>query len=315
MSRSDCINRAKATIESRYNRSKYQFDQNILEASLKIKGFSEVDGYIKATGARILSAAVSNTGSIDEIRRDYENAVKRKKTLLLENGYPADYCDLKHYCDKCGDTGYVGIRICNCLKREINYELLKESGLYHLSKTQSFDTFSFKYYYEDEENLQKIKEHYEDLKAFAEGFGDETYANFLLMGPTGLGKTHLSTATAVTVIDKGYYVIYESAVNIFENYQALEFRKDKTADTDKYTECDLLVIDDLGAEMNNPFYVEKLYSLINERTNNNKSTIINTNLTAEELVKKYDQRIVSRLLGEYFVLPFRGTDVRMQKLS
>ena len=315
MSRSDCINRAKATIEQRYNKSKLDFDQHTMEATIKIDGYSEVDRLIRSTGSRIMQAAVSKNGSIDEIRSEYENAVKKKKALLVQNGYPADYCDMKYHCDMCSDTGYVGIKICSCLKKEINYELLKESGLYHLSKNQSFETFSLKYYYEDEENLEKVKGHYEMLMSFAERFGDDTYSNFLLMGPTGLGKTHLSTATAVSVIDKGYYVIYESAVNIFENYQAREFRKEKSADIEKYSDCDLLIIDDLGAEMVTAFTVEKLYSLINERTNNNKPTIINTNLTADELVQKYDKRIVSRLFGEYFVLPFRGTDVRMQKLS
>ena len=315
MSRSDCINRAKSTIESRYNKSKFEFDQHTLEASLKISGFSEVDRLIQSTGSRIFYAAISKGESIEDIRREYDVAVKRKKELLVQNGFPADYCDMKYHCDKCSDTGYVGIRICSCLKKEINYELLKESGLYHLSKYQSFDTFSLKYYLEDDDNYQTIKNHLETLKAFADGFGDDTNSNFLLMGPTGLGKTHLSTAAAVSVIDKGYYVIYESAVNIFENFQAWEFRKDKSADVEKYSECDLLVIDDLGSEMVTAFTVEKLYSLINERINNNRSTMINTNLTADELVQKYDKRIVSRLLGEYYILPFRGTDVRMQKLG
>ena len=85
--------------------------------------------------------------------------------------------------------------------------------------------------------------------------------------------------------------------------------------TDRYFSCDLLIIDDLGTEVNNQFTTSVLYNLINTRLNKRQSTIINTNLTQDEFRKRYWDRITSRVLGEYTVLPFLGTDVRAQKLS
>ena len=57
------------------------------------------------------------------------------------------------------------------------------------------------------------------LKRFSEDFDENTYRNYLLMGSTGLGKTHLSTAVAKSVIDKGYDVLYVSAVGMIGDFE------------------------------------------------------------------------------------------------
>ena len=45
-----------------------------------------------------------------------------------------------------------------------------------------------------------------------------------------------------------------------------------------------------------------------------KSTIISTNLNKEELRKRYSDRIISRIFGDYKPLIFRGSDIREQKI-
>jgi DNA replication protein DnaC len=85
-------------------------------------------------------------------------------------------------------------------------------------------------------------------------------------------------------------------------------------DTVKYIDCDLLIIDDLGTEVVNQFTLSCLYHVINTRLNLGRPTIISTNLSIEDIQKKYTDRITSRLLGEYVLCLFVGTDVRAQKL-
>ena len=82
---------------------------------------------------------------------------------------------------------------------------------------------------------------------------------------------------------------------------------------ERYFECDLLIIDDLGTEMINQFSVSTLYNLLNDRLSRRKPTVVSTNLSKDEIQKKYTDRITSRMLGEYQVLFFVGTDVRAQK--
>ena len=81
----------------------------------------------------------------------------------------------------------------------------------------------------------------------------------------------------------------------------------------RYFSADLLILDDLGTEVNTSFVLSALYQLLNTRLMEGKKTIINTNLTPEELKKRYGASVASRLEGEYKVLPFFGQDIRIQK--
>ena len=81
----------------------------------------------------------------------------------------------------------------------------------------------------------------------------------------------------------------------------------------KYFDCDLLIIDDLGTEMNNQFTVSCLYNIINTRINQSKAMLISTNLTQNEIRERYSDRITSHLFGDFIALRFFGKDIRLQK--
>ncbi len=179
-----------------------------------------------------------------------------------------------------------------------------------------FEAFSLDYY--PPAALDRMRHNLQMLKSFADTFGEGEPKSWLLFGATGLGKTHLSTAVAKTVLDRGYDVVYETAQNFFSDFEAERFHsygQDAPASTARYFSCDLLILDDLGTELTNQFTVSCLYNLINSRIISGRSTIINTNLPSAELRKRYDDRITSRLLGEYKPLVFRGKDIRSQKLT
>ena len=122
------------------------------------------------------------------------------------------------------------------------------------------------------------------------------------------------------MIDRGYDVLYETAQNLFGDFEDERFNRSYNTGndekkTDRYFACDLLIIDDLGAELSNQFTASCLYNLINTRHNAGKSCIISTNLTSKEMETRYSQRVVSRLLGQYHCLQFTGRDIRMMKLK
>ena len=319
MSRRDDIKRAKDIIASRRAESVDTYERHTLEAKTAIPGYAECDAVLTGTGPRIMAAALGKDkgADIDAIRAEYDAAVTKRRALLKANGYPEDYCDIKYHCEKCCDSGYCGIDICECLKKEIIKAYLESSGLYSLVETQTFDTFSLDYY----EKTDKImmSRNYDILKDFAESFEAGKSDSFLFVGGTGLGKTHLSSSVARAVIERGAYVVYESAISLFGDFEARQFGRSgmngEADDTEKYFECDLLIIDDLGCEMTNAFTLSCLYSLINSRMIRHQSTIISTNLSQNELRKRYSDRIVSRIFGEFKPLLFSGTDVREQKLK
>ncbi len=320
MSRHENIRKAKEIIASRRAESIASYEGKNAEVSALFPAFRELTAQLNMTGAKIMASALGKGDgalTLDQIHAEYDLLVEKKRALLRENGYPEDYCDIQFHCPHCADTGYVGINVCQCLRKEMILSSLENSGLYHLVKEQNFDTFDLSYYNGDDKAF--MTRNVAILKRFVEQFGTEGAESFLFLGPTGLGKTHLSSAVAYALIEKGAYVVYETALKLFGDYELRRFgssgySNDDVDDIDRYMDADLLIIDDLGCEMTNQFTVSCLYNIVNARMMRRKSTIISTNLTQAELRKRYSDRIASRLFSEYKPLPFRGYDIREQKL-
>ena len=139
--------------------------------------------------------------------------------------------------------------------------------------------------------------------------------NLLFVGGTGLGKTFLSACIARAVADRGCSVVYESAGHLFSKLEQAKFSpsEDTRRETARFNDCDLLILDDLGTEMPSQFTTAALYTLLNDRILENKPMVISTNLTIEELGRRYSPQIASRLNGNFLLLPFVGEDIRVMK--
>lgn len=315
--RADLV-RIKGEYLEKYLNARRLADLRCVEIYGRLPRIREIDKILSKTALEIMSAATSAgkdgaKEAIDKIKARNNLLVAERENLLLSAGYPKDYTDVQYECKKCDDSGYVDGKMCECMKRALTVAGYESSGLGSLISKQSFDNFSLEYYRSGGASYENMKMYYSSLKAFAEGFDSDTYRNFLLIGGTGLGKTHISTAVAKTVIDNGYDVLYVSAIDMFSDFERKQFG-DGADDTERYFTCDLLIIDDLGTELTNQFTVSCLYNIINSRINSSKSTFINTNLSKREIETKYAERITSRLFGEYYPLLFCGVDIRKQKM-
>lgn len=283
----------------------------------EIPEIKEIDATLSSTGAKILSAMLEGGGVEEKVAaiREENRVLQEKRRVLLEkNGYPADFTAVKYDCQMCGDSGYVGIDMCVCMKTCISQMRLKDSELGRLCDTQSFDTFDLSYYAPGEERALMEKT-LNAMKKFSEGFSSNTTESLLFVGDTGLGKTHLSTAVGITVISRGYDVEYKTIQALIDDFEEVQFKGEKSDRIRNYYDCDLLIIDDLGCELSTQFTVSCIYNIINARMNKRKPTLISTNLTQKELRDRYGDRITSRLFGEYIPIVFKGTDVRRQKLK
>ncbi len=289
------------------------------EIHQKIPAVRELDEAISRIGLNFFTAASEGPEGLEErfAALKAENLELRniRGELLKANGYPADYTQIRYECSRCRDTGYCGMEMCSCLKEKLIRAGYQSSGLQHLMSSQSFDTFRLDSYSQKitppalQSEYQIMKGILGRCKEYAASFTEDS-DNLLLMGSTGLGKTHLSSAIAKVVIEKGYDVVYESAPNVISVFEKERFVSQEELTGTKYFQCDLLIVDDLGAEFQGKNTTSTIYHLINSRLVMKKPTIISTNLGPKALEQQYDSRIISRLFGEYSVMLFVGTDMR-----
>lgn len=287
----------------------------------------EIDAELRATMSRIIASALrhgTDPGPAVEVLREENLRLQTEKRELLNRmGLPADCLDEKPACALCGDTGYQGARVCRCLRNYYAREQQKELSRMLDLGNQSFDTFSLQWYSDQVEAGQKksARSHmeekvYNSCAEYAHRFGRRP-ENLLLFGAPGLGKTHLSAAIAREVSGEGWSVVYDTAAHVFAQFELQKFGRDggdeAAADVERVLACDLLILDDLGTEMNTPIVPSALYQIVNTRLMEKRSTIISTNLSPEKIAQRYSPQIASRIEGEYQLLPFVGEDIRRLK--
>lgn len=310
-----CIILVNDEFEAKRLKNETQREARLNEIYSKIPEISVLDKELSATGVSIMGCALGGKESflenLNKLKERNLALQEKRAELLRANGYVEDYTDLKYDCPHCKDWGAYNGKICACYKSRLIEEQFKESGISALSETQTFDTFSLDYY----ENKDEMSTLLEWSKKYVNEF-DSKKTSLLFVGGTGLGKTHLSTAIASELIKKGYNVVYESAQNIFfdfENDRFLDRFGGEEPVSTKYLDCDLLIIDDLGAENITAFSVSCLYNIINTRLNKKLPIIASTNFSSQEIRKKYHDRITSRLFSDFAIKMFTGTDIRRQK--
>ena len=260
--------------------------------------------------------------AIYELREKLADLKEQKALLIKAAGFPDDYLELHYRCKNCKDTGWVDGHKCHCFLRAQMKLLYAQSNLERVLEQENFDKLSFKYYDNSQiipeigmTNADYMNRVVKSCLDFVKNF-DSEHDNLLFTGSTGVGKTFLTNCIARKLMDSYHSVIYFSAGDLFDVFSKNKFDYDQTEemkDTYRYIlECDLLIIDDLGTELNNSFTSSQLFYCINERMNMNRSTIISTNLSLTQLRDSYTDRVTSRIM-RYRIIPLYGTDIRLLK--
>ena len=290
---------------------------------------AQLDRKLQGTMSKLMATALrrgeSPAEAVRAVREENLDIQRERAVLLGSLGLPEDALDEKPLCPLCNDTGWRGAKMCSCLKKLCTQEQIRElSKLLDLGE-QSFDAFHLDYYSQTpwpgrgvspRENMELV---YEVCLSYAEKFGRFSIKNLFLSGAPGLGKTFLSACIARTVSEKGFSVVYDTAGNVFAQFESRKFQRDADElreardETRRYLNCDLLILDDLGSELTTQFTQSALYELVNTRLVGGKSTVISSNLSMEDAARRYSPQIASRLEGEYHILHFFGDDIRLLK--
>ena len=314
---------ARDVLAQRRQKAVQTLQERRQELYLRFPRFEEIEAQLRLTGMAAVRAAMSPNGKekLDEIRQVNLDLQEERRQMLSSLGLPQDYLSEPYVCPLCKDEGFVDGKRCACFEKLVREESFRRLNRLSPLSLSDFDNFDLSYYSSVSDGtapsaFEQMKKIYQYCKRYAENFSSHS-ANLLMSGRTGLGKTHLSLAIAKAAIQKGCGVIYGSAPDLLAQIEKERFsRGDSAIQTlDLMLDCDLLILDDLGAEFATNFTAATIYQIMNSRLNKGLPTIISTNLSYQEMLKNYGERVSSRLIGSYVPLFFTGQDVRQQKMT
>lgn len=318
----EVVRRARARLAQAKEDRESENRQHLAQAYAQVPRIKEIDLLLRRTMAQAAQAAFlqgSDGRELMEKVRQQNLGLQQERARLAAENFEEGFLDDSPICSVCGGSGYVGTTMCECLRELCRQEQKKEVSILSGSK-ETFNQFRLDYYPDRVDpkygaSPRTIMErNFQNCRRYALTFTPHA-GNLLFVGGTGLGKTFLSACIARAVADRGYSVVYESAAHLFGKLEQAKFSpsEENRREAARFTECDLLIVDDLGTEMPGQFITAALYTLLNDRILGNLPMVISTNLNVEEISRRYSPQIASRLHGSFQRLTFVGEDIRVLK--
>lgn len=290
---------------------------------------------VRKAKSLLIKEQAERSSALKELEEQYEMLLMEQSRLKNKYGYADKDFEVEYVCAECKDEGYVGTERCKCLQKRYIHKLYEQSNLnQHLLKG-NLNNFNTNLYTKEKKEgeifspYELAEKHFKTVNDFIDYFRNLKTGhtiepnkdielqkeNLLIMGSTGLGKTFLCYCIAGELLEQGYFILYLTASQLFDQLAKEKFNKQNEEEElewrySEILEADILIIDDLGTEEPNTFTVAELYRILNDRLVQKKPIIISTNLDQKELHHLYSDRILSRLLGEFIRMGFLGEDNR-----
>lgn len=317
----EILARATARLAQARQEQQDSYEAHLREAYERFPRIQEIDRELRATVAQAAAAAFrkgQDPAAAIATLRDRSLALQQEREWILEaSDLDPDFLDDSPICARCGGSGYIGSQMCDCLRELCRAEQKKELSSLIGSGKERFSAFRLDLYpvRPDASGIsprELMADTLERCRQYASTFSVRS-PSLLFTGNPGLGKTFLSACIARAVAEKGFSVVYDTVVQVLGDYEAVKFGSGESRDSlRKYTECDLLILDDLGTEMLTQFSVSALYTVLNTRIVAGLPTVVSTNLSPNGIRERYSPQITSRLLGVFELISFLGDDIRLR---
>ncbi len=307
-----------------------QLEDRLERIYSKYPQLAQLNRQIQALGIEMTKSILTDPSgqTIRDLEVKQEDLIKQKQDLMDANGIGPDYMAMEYDCQVCKDTGFLedGGQ-CKCLKQKILNDSYEMSNLKQILSEDNFDNFDFSIFSDQPEEgydlspRENIKNIFHSVQEYISNFDKQATNkadnNLLFRGPTGQGKTFLCSCIAKQIMDRGYTVIYQTAFNLMDIIERYKFKTEYYTDSDEENyrnlfNCDLLIIDDLGTELINSFTSAELFNILNSRLNSRKKVIISTNLDIAHIGNLYTDRTLSRIVGNFHIYDFYGSDLRFR---
>lgn len=330
MTRSEMITKLNEGYAKERQRAQRERDERIDRAVLRDPRIGELlsmnTELFHQSAARMTAEKKDIQAIVADVKRRSAAIAGELAKRLDALGLAPDEFELRYTCADCQDTGYTGeLRnvMCNCMRQKLLEMICEDQNMTGLDR-QNFGVFDLSVFSDAREENQPYSQR-QAMEAvrdrclrYADTYPNTEKPNLLLMGESGLGKTFLLNCVAERIVSRGHVAV---RVTAFRMQEAMRKRHigafDDNDAFDEMVNCEILFIDDLGTEpMMRNITIEYLFTLLNERMNARRHTVIATNLTMSDLRERYNERVASRLLDHTNTEIYRliGRDLRQRKL-
>jgi DNA replication protein DnaC len=177
-------------------------------------------------------------------------------------------------------NGVSAVERCDCVFSGRAERLEERAGIPPLYREADFDNFSIRS--SNPITARKLAAAITAARAYARNFpfGNKK-PGLLFIGDSGTGKTHLAVAVLRALVSQGHEGVFFLYQNLLERIQRSYDKASGATDREAYgvaLDCEVLVLDDLGAHRTSEWVEDTITSIITHRTNNNKPVIATTNL-------------------------------------
>ena len=282
----------------------------------KVPGYAYLDENLLTLSISVMEKAQEgDTEAIRTLRPAIKKIREEKRVLLEKAGFSSEDLEAHYSCTLCRDTGIYEGKKCRCFMKLQGEILYKQSKMGEILGRENFSRFQLERFDNTERKEQTgnktVREYMKEIRDYFYGYCQnypENQGNFIFTGGTGTGKTFFLHCIAKALLDRGVSVLYFTAEGLFNHFSRLM----REGIEDEFVEeVDVLLLDDLGTEFSNSFTASRFFNLLNQRILTRKTMMISTNLNFKDLRELYSDRVVSRMMSDYEIIPLYGRDLRL----
>lgn len=261
--------------------------------------------------------SLNNFTNYKEINEKILDVEAKKATFIKKNNLQEDF-KVHYECEKCKDTGIFEGKRCSCIYDLLREKMLETSELNTEMKEKSFENFDANIFSDkSSDGSLSIRDYMLEVKKSLETYADNFKGeakSLLFYGDVGTGKSFMAVSLAKRLLEKLVNVTYVASYEMCQVINQAIFKSDdeSIAKKDMYYNTDFLIIDDLGTEIDSQVSTKSILDLINYRLSKNLKTLITSNLNIDAMKEKYGERFSSRILSNYYIYSFRGSDLRLR---
>jgi DNA replication protein DnaC len=225
-------------------------------------------------------------------------------------------------CSLCDDTGWKPVTVdgvrrvvrCDCWQSEHTRRLFDEARIPPRYRHCDFDKFQV--YHQNEKLAIAVAA----VRRFADNF-PSVAKGFCLIGPHGIGKTHLAVAALRGALARGNQGVFYEVSDLLRLIRSTYNPVTKTAEMEilqPLLSAQLLVLDDVGKEKTTEWVEETMTFIVNSRYNQRLTTIFTSNYEDNPDVEALDSlrvrvgsRMYSRMHEMCEFIEYGGADYRL----